>query len=48
VHNGDTPERLPWHELHEAVAARVTRLERALGQKPSRPQFVDTALAQPR
>ncbi len=43
VHGGDTPDRLPWLELHEDVAARVTRLERALGQKPSRPQFVDTA-----
>jgi Peptidase C13 family len=43
VHRGDTPEKLQWHAIHEAVARRVTRLERALGQKPSRPQYLDTA-----
>ncbi|MFO0637342.1 MAG: C13 family peptidase [Nannocystaceae bacterium] len=36
---GTTPAELPWRTIHEQVARRVTRLERALGQKPSRPQF---------
>ncbi|MBC8068960.1 MAG: hypothetical protein IAG13_11555 [Deltaproteobacteria bacterium] len=40
VGRGDTPERLPWADVHRVVAERVTRLERALGQRPSRPQFV--------
>ncbi|MBK6917705.1 MAG: hypothetical protein IPH07_09920 [Deltaproteobacteria bacterium] len=39
VRFGDTPPALEWHAVHEDVAKRVTRLERALGQQPSRPQF---------
>lgn len=42
VHRGDTPEQLDWLGIHDAVATRVTRLERALGQKPSNPQYLDT------
>ncbi|MBX7081572.1 MAG: C13 family peptidase [Nannocystaceae bacterium] len=36
---GTTPAQLPWHAIFEQVERRVTRLERALGQKPSRPQY---------
>lgn len=39
VHPGTTPPELPWAQIHEAVARQVGKLERALGQKPSRPQF---------
>jgi hypothetical protein len=39
VRRGTTPDRVPWHEVHEAVARRVRHLERTLGQRPSKPQF---------
>jgi hypothetical protein len=42
VRRGTTPDKLPWHAVHEAVAKRVRKLERALGQRPSKPQFADS------
>jgi Peptidase C13 family len=43
VGRGTAPERVPWHDVHLDVAARVRRLEHALGQRPSRPQFATSA-----
>ncbi len=39
VRPGVTPTSLPWQAIHHDVARRVGKLERALGQLPSRPQF---------
>jgi hypothetical protein len=39
VRRGTTPDEVPWHEVHEAVAKRIRKLERTLGQRPSKPQF---------
>lgn len=38
-----TPQSIDWHDVHRNVARRVRNLERALGQRPSQPQFFDTA-----
>lgn len=43
VRRGTAPEHVKWHDVHLDVAARVRRLERALGQRPSRPQFGTSA-----
>jgi hypothetical protein len=39
VHLGVTPPEVDWRAVHDAVSRRVTKLERRLGQRPSRPQF---------
>jgi hypothetical protein len=39
VRRGMTPAEVDWREVYDAVSRRVTRLERASGQKPSRPRF---------
>lgn len=38
-----TPQAIDWFDVHRNVARRVRNLERALGQRPSQPQFFDTA-----
>jgi hypothetical protein len=39
VRPGVTPPEVDWKAVHESVSRRVTKLERSLGQKPSKPQF---------
>ena len=39
VRRGVAPPDVDWRAVHEAVSRRVTHLERAAGQRPSRPQF---------
>lgn len=39
VHRGVSPDEVRWDEVHASVARRVRKLERALGQRQSRPQF---------
>lgn len=45
VRRGIAPDEVPWHAVHEAVAKRVRKLERALGQRPSKPQYGESTPA---
>ena len=46
VRRGTGPDEVPWHAVHEAVSKRVRKLERALGQRPSKPQFGQNQIGQ--
>ncbi len=39
VHPGVSPDELVWHDVYVEVSRRVRKLERALGQRQSHPQF---------
>ncbi len=39
AHGGHAPDAVDWHAIHVEVKRRVRALERALGQRPSHPQY---------